>query len=92
VIVYVGGILGIIAMRLVAGVFLILLERFRGLASGAYFLVAWIGLGLVGSGLHTWKSELPVEMPTWLFWGGMAAIIVLSLLVPPKPTVQNDAT
>jgi YkoY family integral membrane protein len=51
-IVYLGGILGIITMRFVAGFFIILLDRFQGLASGAYWLVAWIGLKLVGSGLH----------------------------------------
>lgn len=50
-IVYVGGILGIIAMRFVAGYFLVLLERFAGLATGAYYLVAWIGVKLVGDGL-----------------------------------------
>ena len=51
-IVYVGGILGIVAMRFVAGYFLILLEKFAGLAIGAYYLVAWIGIKLVGGGLH----------------------------------------
>jgi YkoY family integral membrane protein len=50
-IIYAGGVLGIIAMRMVAGFFLILLERFKGLAIGAYVLVAWIGLNLVSSGL-----------------------------------------
>ncbi|WZO97734.1 hypothetical protein EP7_004780 [Isosphaeraceae bacterium EP7] len=52
-VVYAGGILGIITMRFVAGYFLILLERFAGLAAGAYVLVAWIGLKLVGEGIHT---------------------------------------
>ena len=52
VVIYVGGVLGIIAMRFVAGYFLILLDRFHGLAVGAYCLVAWIGLKLLGGGLH----------------------------------------
>ena len=43
-IVYLGGILGIVAMRFVAGVFLKLLDRFQGLEVAAYLLVAWIGL------------------------------------------------
>ncbi len=51
-IVYVGGILGIVAMRYVAGLFLRVLERFPGLADGAYLLVGWIGLNLVGEGCH----------------------------------------
>jgi YkoY family integral membrane protein len=80
-IVWVGGILGIITMRFVAGWFILLLERFRGLEAGAYALVAWIGLELVGSGLHTHYPGLPVHMPEWLFWGGMGAIVVVSMLI-----------
>ncbi len=77
-VIYVGGILGIVAMRFVAGYFLILLERFHGLASGAYYLVGWIGVKLVGAGLHdavhpdpriyvpapdNWRKQLPA----WAF-------------------------
>jgi YkoY family integral membrane protein len=70
-VIYLGGILGIIAMRFVAGYFLKLLEKFQGLARGAYFLVAWIGLKLLGGGLHdavhpgfmipagNWRERLP---------------------------------
>jgi YkoY family integral membrane protein len=76
-VVYVGGVLGIITMRFVAGLFLILLKRFSGLAIGAYFLVAWIGLELVGSGFHVALS-LPSDaaaptqgwralLPGWMF-------------------------
>ncbi len=56
-IVVVGGILGIITMRFVAGWFILLLERFQGLETGAYALVAWIGLKLVGNGLHAALSR-----------------------------------
>ena len=74
-IVYLGGILGIIAMRFVAGYFLVLLEKFTGLATGAYYLVAWIGLKLVGSGLHDalypkGNAEAPAwhdSVPKWVF-------------------------
>lgn len=70
-IIYVGGILGIIMMRLVAGVFLVVLDRFKGLAAGAYYLVAWIGIKLVESGLFAalhprtavspggWRDQVP---------------------------------
>ena len=51
-IIYIGGVLGIITMRYVAGYFLLLLDRFRGLTVGAYLLVGWIGLKLVGQGIH----------------------------------------
>jgi YkoY family integral membrane protein len=91
VIVYVGGVLGIIAMRLVAGVFLRLLDRFQGLAEGAYVLVGWIGLELVGSGLHTWKPALPLEMPQWVFWVVMGLIAAASLAYKPRKR-PDDST
>lgn len=52
-IIYTGGILGIVMMRLVAGLFLVILNRYPGLASGAYVLVGWIGLKLIGGGIHS---------------------------------------
>jgi YkoY family integral membrane protein len=81
-IIYLGGILGIIAMRFVAGYFIILLERFHGLTTGAYILVAWIGVKLVMSGLH-YGHYIPVELNEYLFWGGMAAVVVGSLFYKP---------
>jgi YkoY family integral membrane protein len=65
-IVYIGGILGIIAMRFVAGYFLILLEKFAGLATGAYYLVGWIGVKLIAGGFYN-ALHPPVDMvaPAW---------------------------
>jgi YkoY family integral membrane protein len=85
--VYLGGILGIITMRFVAGYFIILLDRFSGLAAGAYILVAWIGLKLIGSGLHDYRHDLPLEMPEWFFWGGMLLILAASLIYKPRVRV-----
>ncbi len=101
-IIYVGGVLGIIMMRLVAGMFLVLLERYKGLAAGAYVMVAWIGLKLLTSGIHdafhpkanpaawvqsvpTWVRNLPWEFDHRIFWAGMAAIAIGSVLYRPKP-------
>jgi predicted tellurium resistance membrane protein TerC len=102
-IIYLGGVLGIITMRYVAGFFLVLLEKYKGLAAGAYFLVGWIGLKLIGGGLHEafnpehhnlsegWRAAVPQAIKTFpwemndlLFWGGMALIIVASLLYRPR--------
>src|SRR5437763_528443 len=74
-----------VAFRLVAGYFIILLERFRGLESGAYALVAWIGLNLVVDGVHDGKL-IPFEMNEWVFWLGMLAIAIVSFLYKPKPS------
>jgi YkoY family integral membrane protein len=88
-IVYVGGILGIVTMRFVAGLFILLLERFNGLAVGAYVLVAWIGLKLVWSGVHNWNTlhkarYVTVEMNEWVFWGGMLLIVIASMMYRPR--------
>jgi YkoY family integral membrane protein len=85
--VYLGGVLGIITMRFVAGYFIILLDRFSGLATGAYFLVAWIGLKLIGSGLHDYRHDLPLEMSEWFFWGGMLLILAASLIYKPRTPI-----
>jgi YkoY family integral membrane protein len=82
-IVFVGGVLGIITMRFVVRYFVILLDRFPGLAQGAYVLVAWIGLKLVISGLHS-AEYIGFHIPEWLFWSVMLAIAVLSLLIQPR--------
>ncbi|MFO0909579.1 MAG: TerC family protein [Isosphaeraceae bacterium] len=91
-VVIVGGILGILTMRFVAGYFIILLERFRGLETGAYGLVAWIGLKLVVSGVHD-GHYIDVHMNEWVFWVGMAAIVAMGFLYQPrKPgNVQSTA-
>jgi YkoY family integral membrane protein len=81
-IVYIGGILGIVTMRFVAGMFIILLERFHGLAVGAYVLVAWIGLKLVWSGFEN-AGYVPWVFNEWIFWAGMLLIVVASMLYRP---------
>jgi hypothetical protein len=90
-IVFVGGVLGIITMRFVVRYFVILLDRFPGLAEGAYWLVAWIGLKLVISGFHD-AEYLGFHIPEWLFWSVMIGIAALSLVITPRrsPTAKAD--
>ena len=87
-VVYIGGILGILTMRFVAGYFIILLDRFRGLANGAYIMVAWIGIKLMSGGLYD-RHFIPEEMSATLFWSVMLLIAAGSLLVNPRPAVKE---
>lgn len=83
-IVYLGGVLGIVTMRFVAGGFLKLLDRFPGLEMGAYLLVGWIGLKLA---LITCQEEIdgfPHIMYPFLFWSVMGIIFFGSILWKPK--------
>jgi YkoY family integral membrane protein len=82
-IVYAGGVLGILTMRFVAGYFIVLLDRFSGLAEAAYLLVAWIGVKLVVSGLHA-GGRFAGEIPGWLFWSAMLAIAVAGFFIRPR--------
>jgi YkoY family integral membrane protein len=95
-IVLTGGVLGIITMRFVVRYFISLLDRFPGLAEGAYYLVAWIGLKLtisgVSDGVVSFYGEKvhPFHMPDWIFWTGMLVIVILSFLIKPKRSSQES--
>jgi YkoY family integral membrane protein len=84
-IVITGGVLGIITMRFVVRYFVSMLDRFPGLAQGAYVLVAWIGLKLTISGLLAEKYHIP----EWLFWSVMVLIMILSFVIKPKGATQE---
>ena len=96
-ILFAGGVLGIITMRFAVRYFLILLDRFPGLATGAYVIVAWIGLKLLISGLHdaefiTNFLGFPiVEIPEWLFWSFMILIAAISPFLGRRPKPGQGA-
>ena len=48
-----GGILGIVAMRLVVGQLLALVERYPALVDGAFIIIAWVGVKLGLDYLHS---------------------------------------
>jgi len=85
-IVLTGGVLGIITMRFVVRYFVSMLDRFPGLAEGAYVLVAWIGLKLMISGFFEEKYHIP----EWLFWSVMLLIMILSFVIKPKGPSQQS--
>jgi YkoY family integral membrane protein len=85
-IVLTGGVLGIITMRFVVRYFVAMLDRFPGLAEGAYVLVAWIGLKLTISGVFAEEYHIP----EWFFWTVMLLIMVLSFVIKPKGATQES--
>jgi YkoY family integral membrane protein len=89
-IVFTGGVLGVITMRFVVRYFLILLERFPGLEEGAYYLVAWIGLKLLISGFHH-GGYLGFHIPEGVFWVVMLLIAGVSLVVKPRTESDGDS-
>src|SRR3954447_8250024 len=60
-----GGILGIIAMRLVIGQLLAIVRRYPALVDGAFIIITWVGLKLFVEYLHA-VHVIDFEVPRWL--------------------------
>jgi len=86
-----GGILGIIAMRFVAGGFLRIIEHFPAVVDGAYVIVTWIGIKLTIEFLHRLKPPLaPFEIPENLYFAVIGVILLISLLWRTKPMAPEE--
>ena len=68
-----GGILGIVAMRMVIGQFLAIIERYPALVDGAFVIIAWVGTKLVVEYLHG-AGFIHFEIPKWLSLGLIVVI------------------
>lgn len=73
-----GGMLGIIAMRLVIGQLLSVVERYPALVDGAFVIIAWVGLRLLLQYLHQ-EGVISWEVPEWLGYGLIVVIFVAAL-------------
>jgi YkoY family integral membrane protein len=73
-----GGILGIVAMRLVIGQLLSLVERYPTLVDGAFVIIAWVGFKLLIEYLHA-EGYLGFEVPKWLSLGLIVLIFGIAL-------------
>jgi YkoY family integral membrane protein len=75
-----GGILGVVAMRLVIGQFVAVVQRYPALVDGAFVIIAWVGIKLIleyAHGLH-W---IQFEIPTWFSLGLIVVIFSAAFLV-----------
>jgi len=73
-----GGILGIIAMRLVVGQLLSVVERYPILVDGAFVIIAWVGARLLAQYLHQ-AGFIHWEVPEWLGYGVIVLIFAGAL-------------
>jgi YkoY family integral membrane protein len=74
-----GGILGIVAMRLVAGQLITLVQRYPALVDGAFIIIAWVGLKLCLEYLHE-AQIIGLDVPRWLSLGVIVVIFVVALV------------
>jgi YkoY family integral membrane protein len=78
-VVIIGGILGIVAMRLVAGQLIALVQRYPALVDGAFIIIAWVGVKLCLEYLHD-THIIGLEIPRWLSLGLVGVIFVVALI------------
>jgi YkoY family integral membrane protein len=74
-----GGILGIIAMRLVIGQLLSLVQRYPPLVDGAFIIIGWVAIKLLVEYLHT-EGFIHFEIPKLLSLGLIVVIFAASYL------------
>jgi YkoY family integral membrane protein len=74
-----GGILGVIAMRLVIGQLLVLVNRYPALVDGAFIIIAWVGIKLLLEYLHT-AGYVHFQIPKWLSLGLVVVIFVIAFI------------
>jgi YkoY family integral membrane protein len=74
-----GGILGVVAMRLVIGQLLVLVQRYPALVDGAFVIIAWVGIKLVLEYLHA-VGLVHFEIPRWLSLGLIVVIFAIAFI------------
>jgi YkoY family integral membrane protein len=83
-----GGILGIVAMRLVVGQLLTLIQKYPAIVDGAFIIIAWVGSKLLIEYLHA-EGYIPVEIPQWLSLTAIVGIFVVSLVYARREAARH---
>jgi len=83
-----GGLLGIIAMRVLIGQILSLVRRYPAIVDGAYVIVAWVGVKLFLEYLHA-IHVVGFEIPRWL---GIAIVLVLFAMSTVYAMIKGKAS
>jgi YkoY family integral membrane protein len=88
-----GGMLGIVALRIVVGQLLGLIKRYPALVDGAFVIIAWVGIKLLLEYAHE-MHWVGFEVPRSWSIGFIILIFVLSYLyarrLGPQPTDDDD--
>lgn len=96
IIIFVGGLIGVVIMRFAASAFVKLLHRKPGLETAAFLIVGWVGVKLAVITLaHPAVGIIPEEFPhsaTWeiTFWAVLASIAVGGWFLSKDKTVDTQ--
>jgi YkoY family integral membrane protein len=84
-----GGILGIIAMRLVIGQLLTIVRRYPPIVDGAFVIIAWVGLKLLLDWAHL-GGYVEFQVPQW-FSLGLIVLIFGAFYLYARRHAKPDA-
>jgi YkoY family integral membrane protein len=88
-----GGILGIVAMRVVAGQLIALVQRYPAIVDGAFIIIAWIGIKLGLEYLHD-AHYIAFEIPRWISLTVVGVIFLIAFIYArlqgPAPAEDVD--
>ena len=87
-VVMVGGILGIVAMRMVVGQLLTLIQKYPAIVDGAFIIIAWVGSKLLVEYLHA-EGYVPIEIPQWFSLMVIVGIFVVSLIYAQREAARH---
>lgn len=82
-----GGILGIVAMRMLIGQLLVVVQRYPALVDGAFIIIAWVGIKLLLEYAHQlhWIS---FELPKWLSLGLIVVIFAAAYFYARRQSID----
>jgi YkoY family integral membrane protein len=85
-----GGLLGIVAMRVVVGRLLTIVRRYPSIVDGAFVIIAWIGIKLLIEYLHV-LGVVHFEINKWVSFGLIGVIFTVAYLYArSKGPVEDD--
>lgn len=85
-----GGILGIIAMRLVIGQLLRVVRRYPALVDAAFIIIAWVAIKLLIEFLNV-EGYIAFHVNKWLSFGLIAAIFTVAYLYARQKGAVEEA-
>jgi YkoY family integral membrane protein len=83
-----GGILGIVAMRLVIGRLLAVVRRYPAIVDGAFLIILWVAIKLLVEWAHSY-GWITFEIPRWLSLSLIVVIFTLSFLYARRHGVEG---
>jgi len=88
-----GGLLGIVAIRVVIAQLLAIVRKYPAIVDGAFIIIAWVGLKLLIEYLKA-AGLVDLHINKWFSFGLIAAIFVASYLyarrLGPVPNIDED--